>query len=53
VLLSPFIRHNTVNATPYNHYSLLRSVEDLFGLGHLGYAGQDGLKAFGADVFGA
>jgi phospholipase C len=52
VLLSPFIVPGTVNATPYNHYALLRSVEDLFGLGHLGYAGASGLQAFGTDVFG-
>ena len=39
VVLSPYIQPGTVNATPYNHYSLLRSVEDIFGLGHLGYAG--------------
>jgi hypothetical protein len=31
--------------------SLLRSIEDIFGLDHLGYAGQAGLKPFGADVF--
>jgi len=45
--------------TPYNHYSLLRSLENLFGIhhggsdgkGHLGYAGAKGLKAFGSDVF--
>jgi len=53
VLLSPFIRPGTVNDTPYNHYALLRSVEDLFALPHLGYAGQDGLRAFGDDVFSA
>jgi hypothetical protein len=53
VLLSPFIAPGTVNDTPYNHYSLLRSVEDLFGLAHLGYAGQAGLAAFGSDVFGS
>lgn len=52
VLLSPFIAAGTVNATPYNHYGLLRSVEDIFGLGHLGYAGAAGLQAFGSDVFG-
>ncbi|MCW2992019.1 MAG: phosphoesterase [Solirubrobacterales bacterium] len=52
VLLSPYITPGTVNDTPYNHYSLLRSVEDLFGLAHLGYAGQAGLAAFGSDVFG-
>lgn len=51
VLLSPFIRPGSVNDTPYNHYAMLRSVEDIFGLPHLGYAGQNGLKAFGTDVF--
>jgi hypothetical protein len=51
VLLSKFITPGTVNATPYNHYSQLRSVEDLFGLDHLGYAGAPGLAAFGHDVF--
>ena len=45
----------------YNHYSWLRTMEDLFsvrhaapgldGLGHLGYAAQPGLAPFGADVF--
>jgi hypothetical protein len=40
-----------VNDTPYNHYSLLRSNEDLFGLDHLGYAANAGLKPFGDDVF--
>ena len=53
VLISPFITPGSVNHTPYNHYSMLRSLEDLFGLDHLGFAGQDGLKAFGDDVFAA
>jgi hypothetical protein len=51
VMLSPFIKPGTVSQVPYNHYSLLRSVEDLFGLNHLGFAGQAGLKAFGPDIF--
>ncbi len=51
VLISRFIKPGTVSKTPYNHYSLLRSVEDIFGLDHLGYAGRKGLVAFGADVF--
>jgi phospholipase C len=51
VLLSPFIRPGTVSEVPYNHYSQLRSIEDLFGLGHLGYAGQSGLQPFGTDIF--
>jgi hypothetical protein len=52
VLVSPFVAPGTVNATPYNHYALLRTLEDLFGLDHLGFAAADGLKAFGSDVFG-
>lgn len=47
------------STVPYNHYALLRSLEDLLGLttggsdgqGHLGYAGQAGLSSFGRDVF--
>ena len=51
VLLSPFIHARTVSSVPYNHYALLRTVEDIFDLGHLGYAGQQGLRPFGSDVF--
>ena len=51
VLLSPFIRPGTVSDVPYNHYSMLRSIEDIFGLPYLGYAGRKGLRPFGADVF--
>jgi hypothetical protein len=51
VLLSPFIAPGTVSDVPYNHYSMLRSIEDIFGLPHLGYAGLEGLQPFGADVF--
>ncbi len=38
LLLSPFIAPGTISDTPYNHYSLLRSVEQIFGLAPLGYA---------------
>jgi hypothetical protein len=52
VLLSPAIKPGTVSTVPYNHYALLKSLEDLFHLdGHLGYAGQAGLAGFGPDVF--
>jgi hypothetical protein len=52
----------TVNTKGYyNHYSALRSYEDLLGLtnggddghGHLGYAGTAGMLPFGKDVFNA
>ena len=51
VLLSPYIKPGSVNDTPYNHYSLLRSTEDMFGLPHLAFAAQEGLKPFEEDVF--
>jgi hypothetical protein len=51
IVISPFTRGGTVNRTEFNHYSLLRSVEDIFGLTHLGYANLASLKPFGADVF--
>ena len=51
VVISPVIRPGSTNATPYNHYALLRSVEDLFGLSHLGMAGVGGVASFGSDVF--
>ncbi|MDX6641814.1 MAG: phosphatidylinositol-3-phosphatase [Solirubrobacteraceae bacterium] len=57
VVISPFTSPggadpaHQLNATGYNHYSLLRSIEDLFSLGHLGYAAPPGLAPFGSDVF--
>jgi hypothetical protein len=51
VAISRFVKPGSKNSTPYNHYSFLRSMEDVFGLEHLGFAGQAGLKAFGSDVF--
>ena len=52
VLLSPLIRPGTVSTAEYNHYSLLRTVEDIFGLPHLGDAAQPAVRSFGPDVFG-
>jgi hypothetical protein len=38
LLMSPFIVPGTTSNTEYNHYSLLKSIEDIFDLDHLGYA---------------
>jgi phosphatidylinositol-3-phosphatase len=38
---------------PYNHFSLLRTIEDLFALKHLGYAGSSTVKAFEPAIFSA
>jgi phosphatidylinositol-3-phosphatase len=51
VLLSRYIRPGTVSNHPYNHFSQLRSFEDLFGLGHLGDAQQPQVDSFGPDVY--
>jgi hypothetical protein len=61
VLISPYIRPGSVTSRYYNHYSWLRTMEDLFsvghsspgldGHGHIGYADQPGLAPFGPDVF--
>ena len=51
VLLSPCIRPGTVSNVAYNHYTMLRSVEDIFGLAHLGFAQLPGGQSFGSDVF--
>ncbi len=61
VLISPYIRPGSVSNRFYNHYSWLRTMEDLFsvgrhspgldGKGHIGYAAQPGLAPFGPDVF--
>ena len=60
LLNSQYIQPGTVDTTGYyNHYSALRSYEDLLGLttggtdglGHLGFAAAPGLTPFGQDVF--
>jgi hypothetical protein len=51
ILLSPYIRPGTVTQAQYNHYGMLRSVEDIFSLQHLGYAQLPGVTSFGSDVF--
>jgi len=52
VLLSKWITPGTVSYTQYNHYSLLRSLENIFETdGYLGYADDANLATFGDDVF--
>jgi hypothetical protein len=53
VLISRFIKPGTVSEVPYNHYSLLKSIEDIFGVDHLGYARPRSVTSFGDDVFGS
>jgi len=59
---SKYIKPGSIDTTgSYNHYSALKTYENLLGItkggsdgkGHLGMAGQPGLAAFGPDVFDA
>jgi hypothetical protein len=52
-VVSPFVKPGSTDNAPYNHYALLRTVEDIFGLSHLGEAGNVGENPFGPDVFNA
>jgi len=51
LVLSPRALAGTMSATPYNHYALLCSIENVFALPHLGFAGAPGLACFGTDVY--
>jgi phosphatidylinositol-3-phosphatase len=51
VVISKFVSPGTKTDKPYNHYSFLGTIEDIFGLAPLGYAKKS--TAFGADVFNA
>jgi hypothetical protein len=51
VAVSPCIAPGTISAASYNHYSLLRWVEDNFGLSHLANAAPARVGEIGADVF--
>jgi phosphatidylinositol-3-phosphatase len=51
LLLSPFIKGGNLDQDPYSHFSLLRTVEDLFGLDHLGYADGREVSSFSPSLF--
>jgi hypothetical protein len=52
ILVSPYIAPGTVTSVQYNHYNTLRTIEDEFGLAHLGFAAYPSTGTFGTDVFG-
>ena len=50
LLLSPHVKAGTTVTTEFNHYSMLRTIEDMFGLPHLGFAAAKGLAPIDKDI---
>ncbi|HET7455972.1 MAG TPA: alkaline phosphatase family protein [Solirubrobacterales bacterium] len=53
LLLSPFVEAGTTSETYFNHYSLLATIEELFGLEKLGYAAEPAITGFDESIFNA
>jgi hypothetical protein len=54
LLISRYVRPNSLDPVDtFNHFSLLKSIEDLFGLKPLGYARDSALPVFDAAIFNA
>jgi phospholipase C len=51
LVISQWTKPNSWSTTPYNHYSLLASLEEIFGLRKMGMSRQPGLSKFGLDVY--
>lgn len=52
ILLSKWIKPGTISDVAYNHYSMLKSLENIFQTkGYLGYADAKDLTPFGSDIF--
>jgi phosphatidylinositol-3-phosphatase len=53
LLLSPFVKGGTTSSEAYDHYSLLRTIEDIFGVRHLGYSALPAVKPLAASLLNA
>jgi len=52
LLISPYVKKNSTDVVDYfNHFSLLATIENMFGLHRLGYSGAPGLPLFSTGVF--
>ena len=52
LLVSRFVSPGATDAAPYDPYSLLRTIEDLFGLDHLGLADEPEVKSLAPGLLG-
>ena len=53
LLLSRYVKGATTSQEQFNHFSLLRTIEDLFSLKHLGYAAPPSVKPLPPSLFTA
>ncbi|HTO00916.1 MAG TPA: alkaline phosphatase family protein [Microthrixaceae bacterium] len=51
LLLSPDVVRGARIDTEYNHYSMLRTIEDIFEVPHLGFAAAKGLAPLDSIIF--
>lgn len=53
LLISPLVAPGSTNETYFNHFSLLATIEELFGLERIGYAAEPAIVGFDESVFKA
>jgi hypothetical protein len=53
LLLSPLVDPGSTSETYFNHYSLLATLEELFGLARIGYAAEPAIVGFDESIFNA
>ena len=52
LLISPYVQPNQLDTIDtLNHFSLLKSIEELFKLPNIGYANESALEEFGPQLF--
>jgi len=51
LLLSPYVTGGTTSQESSNHFALLRTIEDMFSLGHIGYAALPAVKSLEPALF--
>jgi hypothetical protein len=53
LLLSPYVEPGTTSETYFNHFSLLDTIEELFGLERIGYGAEPAVTGFDESIFNA
>lgn len=53
LLLSPYVEPGTSSETYFNHFSLLDTIEELFGLERIGYGADPAITGFDESIFNA